>query len=444
MVRLFLCVVVALVGNVARAADVLPSADPILTRAEALINRGEFNEALVLLRAEAPLHPHPLDAYFMLGLSALEVADRTADKDDRNALLDEAIFVLHNILIVHPNFHRVRLELARAFFLKGDDELAKEHFERVLAVSSELNADTRIKQFLSLIRARRRWDGYFSFAIAPDSNINNATDEREVYFFGLPFRLNKNARSRSGLGAMISAGGEYRLPLNEKIQWRTGVNMTRSDYGGGDYDQTVIGLYAGPRFLLSPQTEWSALATGGQRWVGGNRYSREFGARLESVHRLSRRLIVRAAVSWARHSHRANAAADGANVNYRLGADYYLSPTILVNGYTELFRARPRQKTSRYRGHKIGGGLQWALGKGWTVGGGVERLGTQFRGATLGSGGALRRDKTLTTSLHVLNRSLTIGGFSPQIRAVRENRQSNGILNRYRRYRGEIRFMRQF
>ena len=51
-------------------------------------------------------------------------------EDEQDALLDEAIAALHDILVGRPCLVRVRLELARAFFLKGDEGLAREHFER--------------------------------------------------------------------------------------------------------------------------------------------------------------------------------------------------------------------------------------------------------------------------------------------------------------------------
>lgn len=431
-------------GNLSLAAENVLFEDPDLSRAEKLLNSGRFEEALLLLRRVAPSHPQPLDAYFLLGLSALETADRVVDENERNALLDEAIFVLHSILVAHPNFYRARLELARAFFLKGDDELAKEHFERVLADVPNTQAADRINQFLVAIRARRRWDGYFSLAIAPDSNINTATEAQEVDILGFRFRLNKNARRRSGLGAVISTGGEYRLPLNAKTQWRTGIDFTRSDHAGGNYDQTIVGLHAGPRFFLSSQTAWSVLATAGKRWIAGNRYSHQFGGRLEANHRVNQRLMTRASAFWTRVSHRQHTASDGFNVGYLLSGDYYFSPTILANVYAGLNRSRPRTRGSRNRGHKIGGGVQWSLPKGWTVGGSVDRSQTVFREAAFGTDGARRRDKGLTTALFALNRSLTIGGFSPQLKIVRTNYQSNATLSRYQRNRAELRLVRQF
>ena len=47
--------------------------------------------------------------------------------------------------------------LARAFFLKGDDALARRHFERVLAGDPPPAMAANIRRFLRAIRDRRKW-----------------------------------------------------------------------------------------------------------------------------------------------------------------------------------------------------------------------------------------------------------------------------------------------
>ncbi len=70
----------------------------------------------------------------LYGLAALGAAQRAdVGEEARGALLDEAAAAFHSMLVGRPDLVRVRLELARAFFLKGEDSLARQHFERVLA-----------------------------------------------------------------------------------------------------------------------------------------------------------------------------------------------------------------------------------------------------------------------------------------------------------------------
>ena len=74
------------------------------------------------------------DILFQTGLAAIAASGRPGlPEDTRDALLNEAIANFRAILIDSPGLVRVRLELARTFFLKGEDVLARRHFEWVLA-----------------------------------------------------------------------------------------------------------------------------------------------------------------------------------------------------------------------------------------------------------------------------------------------------------------------
>ena len=96
-------------------------------------------------------------------------------------LLDQAIAAFRTMLVADPGLVRVRLELARAFFFKGEDSLARQHFEAVLAGGVPEPVAANIHAFLAEIRARRRWSLNAGFAIAPDTNIGAGSDERTIF-----------------------------------------------------------------------------------------------------------------------------------------------------------------------------------------------------------------------------------------------------------------------
>ena len=88
----------------------------------------------VLLPAfSMPAAAQDMTAMFREGMTAVNEAVRTPEGKRRDELLDKAIAAFRAMLVNHPELIRVRLELARAFFLKGEDSLAKRHFEHVLA-----------------------------------------------------------------------------------------------------------------------------------------------------------------------------------------------------------------------------------------------------------------------------------------------------------------------
>ena len=69
--------------------------------------------------------------------------------DTRENLLNEAIGAFRTMLIEEPRLLRVRLELARAFYLKGEEELARRHFELVLAADPPEAVVANVRRFLT-------------------------------------------------------------------------------------------------------------------------------------------------------------------------------------------------------------------------------------------------------------------------------------------------------
>ncbi len=145
---------------------------------------------------------------------------------------------------------RVRLELASAFFLQQEDDLARDQFERVLASQPPAAVVSNVQRFLSAMRARRRWSGYVSVALAQDTNINAASDAEVIYLNGLPFRRNAADRASSGIGVVGWAGVDYQYPLMARLRLRTGLDLAHREYSGTAFDQTFVSGYLGPRWLL--------------------------------------------------------------------------------------------------------------------------------------------------------------------------------------------------
>ena len=134
------------------------SSDPSVVHARALVVNERFDAALDVLRPLDRDGPHKVDILFLTGLAAMGAAQAREDDAERDpALLDEAIEALRDILHDRPELTRVRLELARAFFLKGEDDLSRDQFDRVLAGRPAPAVVANIHRYLGRIRARRRW-----------------------------------------------------------------------------------------------------------------------------------------------------------------------------------------------------------------------------------------------------------------------------------------------
>ncbi len=424
------------------------SVNQLVEVARRLVKEGQFPQALQILRPLTEARPAETEVQFLLGTAASRLSQASGlNEDQRFALLDEAIAAYRSILIRRPELVRVRLDLALAFFFKQQDGLAREHFERVLVGELPEPVVANVNRFLNVMRARRRWNGYFGFSVAPDTNINAASDASIIYINGLPFRRGQTGRASSDIGVVGWGGGEYQYPLTNRWRLRTGVNVNHREYKGSQFDQTFISGYAGPRWLITRNTEMSLLATASQRWWGGNSFNYDFGTRLEVEHRLLPGLWLSGRASWQDRKYQQQRGLEGSLTVVSLGASYVLLPTVRVNsqiGYSQQGALAHRWNSTGYWTRV---GTNVALPWGFTVGASAEFRWDEYEDGwfpfTLDNS-TPREDQTRILQATLLNRAVTVFGFSPQVAFSNQVRESNAQLWDYTRNLVEMRWVRQF
>ena len=420
-------------------------------QAQALITGGRFEEAIVLLRPlleQESIEPNTL---FLYGLASLEASQRPGrPEEERETLLNEAIAAFHTMLVQRPEAVRVRLELARAFYLKGEDSLARQHFEIVLAGGVPEAVVANVNVFLDEIRGRGRWSFNAGFAIAPDTNIGAGSEERTIYIpvFGqpLPFQRDAEELTSSGVGLVLWGGGEYQYPLSDETRLRAGANVWRRDHSGSQFDDTSVAAHLGPRLLIDPQSEASVLLTAGQRWAGTVKDHHSLGGRLEVGHRVSRSVTVNGRVSLEDRHYRTRTGLDGVAGDISLGGSWVVLPTVRLDFSAGYGRDRPERQRDRNERYRVGAGVSVALPDGFTVSGGGDYRWTNFEPGwfpNVPDNGA-REDETWSVRASVFNRGFTLMGFSPELGVVHEVRDTNAQLYDYERTSGELRFVRQF
>ena len=414
---------------------------------QALIDGGRYEEAIVALRPLLGQERVEGNVLFLYGLASLEASQRPGrEGDERELLLNEAIAAFHAMLVEAPGLVRVRLELARAFYLKGEDELATHHFEAVLAGGVPEAVALNVQRFLDEIRSRGRWSFNLGAALAPDTNIGAGSDERTIYIFGLPFERDAAQLTTSGIGAAFWGGAEYQVPLREALRLRAGGEAARREYEGSQFDQLYLGTHLGPRWLMDQSTEGSLLASARQRWIGTAPDNREFGTRLEVARRISPRVTVSGRASWHDRRYRTRNYLDGPVMDASLRGFWVVTPTVRADLSAGYGRERPQNLRERNRSRWLGAGVTVILPLGFTVGTGGEVRWTDFEDEWFPHTppGEKRADRTRSVHLSVHNRAFTLMGFSPELVAVYEERDTNAQLYDYDRTRGELRFVRQF
>ncbi|MCY4421047.1 MAG: surface lipoprotein assembly modifier [Gammaproteobacteria bacterium] len=435
-------------ASLAHAADTPPDQPPLsLNEGEArtLIKQGKFDEALAILRPLAKAHPKHTNTHFLLGIAAIESSRIAETQQEQTALLDEAITVLRQILIDQPGLVRVRLELARAFFYKKEDRLARQHFERVLAGNPPDPVIANVQRFLAEMRERRNWSMYLGAAVAPRTNIGRTSDAEIIEIFGLPFRRDTDDLETSGIGLSIWTGGDYQIPINQRLQLQLGADLAREEYPGNQFDQSFVSVDVGPRWLMNPKTIVSLAADARRRWLSTNPYYLDLGARTEVQHRLTQRVSLTGRASWYDREYRIQRALDGDVMDVSIRATWLYTPIVQFDGTLGYGTEHTKGKTWRNDSWLGRLGVSVALPRGFNVGASGEYRRTQYEGNWFPfTDGSSRRDHTRIVRASVYNRGFTLFGFSPQLVVSREERTTNAQTHEYQDTNGELRLIRQF
>ena len=414
--------------------------------ARTLVDQGRFDEALDILRPLQQVRGNEPDVTFLRGLAASGASQNPGlEEEARDALLDEAITAFRTMLIDRPELVRVRLELALAFFFKGEDDLSRRHFEQVLAGNPPEAVVANVRRFLAEIRARRRWTLHAGFALAPDTNIGASSDERIIWIGGLPFRRDQEELTTSGIGVSAWTSGEYQYPLNDRLRLRAGAFASRRDYAGSQFDQMFVAGHAGPRRLWSAVSETSLLASVQRSWFGNVPDFDALGARIEAGRRLTPRTSARAQAAWHERQYRTRTYLDGPVMNVALDGSWVVTPTIRADVGLGWGREHPETERWRHVRRWLRAGGEIALPRGFNLGASVEQRWAAYRGNWFPhTDGEAREDRTRSVRLFLHNRRLAWKGFSPQLSLVHEVRETNAQGYDYKRTGGELRAVRLF
>ncbi len=451
----FLAVMLAVPAGPAHGQDGAPAARPAADppdaqfgSAAALLGEGRWEAAFDILGPLAARDARAHALLFETGMATLGAAHRPGIGDvERDVLLDVSIGAFQALLAASPDLTRARLELARAFFLKGQDGLARRQFERVLAGDVPAPVAANVNRFLAEIRARRRWSAHGGIGLAPDTNIGAAPPQRaqlvDTPFGRLPFTPDE--RPTSGLGALLWGGWEYQRPLGERTGLRFGGSLSRREHAGSRFDRMTLGALAGPRWLVAPGTEASLLATASRHWQGSGVSHDELGLRLEGRHSRGRRTLLDFSGAWRKRGWTEDPGRDGPVASLRFGVRYQASPVLVLNAAAFAERDRPGEAARRTRAYGLSLGFGRDLPRGFTVG--LEASLNRTRHDEIGFNtrdGGRRADRTTGLSASLTKRDLTIRGFSPRLTLGHSVRASNAVFQDYERTFGEISFVRQF
>ena len=160
---------------------------------------------------------------YLLGLAALE-----------SGRPDAATFAFERVLTIDPNFFGARLDMARAYFALGNQDLAQEEFRALLDLDPPPAARETINAYLAAIEARNRRTSFSYYAEAGlgyDTNANAATSQATVSIPNFAtVTLDANSVATEDGFVRGKVGGEIRHKLSEQALLRTSAALDYRDY----------------------------------------------------------------------------------------------------------------------------------------------------------------------------------------------------------------------
>ena len=248
-----LTAVVLAVAALHAAAESASTAD----RLKGMVEARQYAQAYALGNA-AQLELEGTESFdFYYGLAALE-----------SGHYYEATFALERAAIARPDQSRIRLELARGFFLANDFEAARAQFATVLAENPPPEVQANIKAYLKRMDDVESGGGgqhlqFFVEAVSGhDDNVNSSTSAGTITTPTFTFDLPRNGQALKdaflsvGTGVAlthpfsktaagdISATASFRANQSEQ-QFNLGTFRVESGYGQTyDHDRWRLGVRA--------------------------------------------------------------------------------------------------------------------------------------------------------------------------------------------------------
>lgn len=184
-------------------------AAPTLEELAQLVSAGRHKQAYDLAKTLQSEHEGEPDFDFVFAQAALGSGHTS-----------EGVLALERVVTLQPNNTRARLELARGYYLMGDDVRARREFEHVLGSEPPEQVKRAIQTYLSAIRQREaRYEttarAYVQLGIGRDSNINSAPEDGLADAL-LPIQLSPEATRTKDTFYELALGGVIDHPLTRR------------------------------------------------------------------------------------------------------------------------------------------------------------------------------------------------------------------------------------
>lgn len=296
----------------------------------------EFARALPIFK-EIASQVETMDIMFWLATSAMQVGQTKL-----------AIQKFEKMLAIDPSLHRVRLELALAYFTIGRYDQARRELERVRANSPPEAVQRNIEKLLAGVKERSRkvfCNLRVSQGFLWDDNISSGPDQRELAVLGGTLALDDESRKLRDEATVTNAAGNVLYDIGERdgVMWNTTVAFyyrVYFDYSKFNYmavDATTGPWWVGRRDILKIPVGYT------ESEYGSERLSHAIHVDPSYEHYFNRYFSLKGLYSYSEENYYATSNSDLDNSNNR----YELTPSIYLANRRHILSG-----TAGYEDHK--------------------------------------------------------------------------------------------
>ena len=351
---------------------------------------------------------------------------------------EQAAALLSRLLEERPRAAPARLEYARALAALGRSDAALRQLQRAESIGLPEEVQLAVDRISSAIRSTKAWGGSIEAGLAPDTNLNQATSQRSIEIFGLPFALNEDARRKGGVG-MSFAGQLYRrFAISDGVNMLATIASEGTVVDLGKRNDVSLAASIGPEFHR--QLRPSLIV--GRRWFGGHGYSLSYGAGLRLLRPLGRAAQLDLAVTAQRVAFAGNKEQNGSAISANAAVERAFSPTLF--GRLGLSASRQDAKADAYS--YLSAGIEAVLSKDL---GPLSIYGRVRYNRLQGSEafalfGKKRDDDLIEASIGASWRRIDVFGMNPLMRLTRTINNSSLPIYEFKRTRLELALNRPF
>lgn len=255
----------------------------------------------------------------------------------------EGVLALERYVINFPENVQARLELARGYFILGDDTRARDEFTDILKTAPPPEVTVKIERYLDAIRSResayRTVAGAFiEYGLGYDSNINGGISKANVLLpnFGLITIANSGVKTGSGF-SQLTAGVAITHPLAPGTALFGSMSGDfRLHASGKEFDQGSHGISGGASYLKDKNL-FRATLSFNQLDVDHGRFRSTAGLTGEWTHQLDELQAIGGLLQYSTLDYPGNndsrdSRLSVAGLNYRLAFIGKWQPMLLVSG----------------------------------------------------------------------------------------------------------------